>query len=229
MENRKKMIMSNVGLVYALADSYQLHPSLYDDLVQEGMIGLINAVDKFDPSKGIKLTTYATFYIKGCISSFLMKRRFIMKMPRSNGKVRILYNINNYPKKGQSFSPDELNSMSEKLQVKVEDIKEIESLMYMEEENNVEFDPDDDDFLQSDSVITAILDDERYDIIKQAIETLTPIQQQIINLTYLSKKIWTYGEIADIMGVSPCRIGQICNDALRKIKKRVGIQYEIQN
>lgn len=80
----EELILNNMDLVYSTI--YKMHIRINDDLIQEGMMGLVKAAEKFDSSLGLKFSTYAVSYIKGMVKTYLTLRTTVVKPQRVNGK-----------------------------------------------------------------------------------------------------------------------------------------------
>lgn len=224
---RNKIIESNLRLVILLAKKYEGHGMAYIDLIEEGNLGLIKAVEKFDPKKGYKFSTYATCWIRSSIARGIANKSRVIRVP-----VYFDVLINRYKKtrfelfKKLDRDPKRIE-IAREMNVPVSKILEIEKSLEQPVSLSEPIKEHDDSFLED-----FILSDE--DLIEDFIEndsnsvncnnllsTLKPRQQQVLRMRYSIypyKRKYSLEEIGKVFGVTKERIRQIENASLSKLK-----------
>jgi RNA polymerase sigma factor for flagellar operon FliA len=197
----------------------------FDELVSYGIIGLIDAIDKFDYKKEVKFETYGNIRIRGAIIDQLRSMDWVPRSTRQKFKqiekaIDILVE-----EKGNDFSDKDI---AIKVEMSVEDVNELLaemstfSILSLEEKiedsnSNFELKSNNKDFSPEDN----LLNDEFKNTLVGVIESLPNKEQMVIKLYYYSEL--TYKEIASIMGISESRISQIHSTAISKIKNSIEV------
>lgn len=229
VEAKKIFIESNLRLVISVAKRYASYSKLpLSDLIQEGNIGLLKAVDKFDPTRGYKFSTYAIWWIRQSIRRAVLSQSRIVNLPVNiMDKIVKIHRIEHQltDKLGRTPSKRELSqelNIDEELLTKilhtVEDIVSLDMPVGSGNEATTfgEFISDSSNELEDD--ISKLSDNI---IINEAMEVLTPKEREVIALRYglNGDDALTFQAIGDKFGVTRERIRQIENRALKKMKE----------
>ena len=232
LEAAKTLILSHLKLVAKVAKGYSGYGLPQSDLVQEGNIGLMKAVKRFDPERGVRLVSFAIYWIKAEIQEYIVKNWRLVKTATTKAQRKLFFNLRSMKKTLQPLKSDEINSIAKELNVKPEDVREMEyrfngneiSLDYGSEESE-------DDVYRP----IAYLKDEApepselMEIDQSESNSLSTLKTALLSLDERSRLIleerWlkdkdasTLHELADKLGVSAERIRQIEQSAMKKIK-----------
>jgi RNA polymerase sigma-32 factor len=232
LEAAKTLILSHLKLVAKVARGYSGYGLSQSDLVQEGNIGLMKAVKRFDPERGVRLVSFAIYWIKAEIQEYIVKNWRLVKTATTKAQRKLFFNLRSMKKTLQPLKTDEINSIAKELNVKPEDVREMEyrfngneiSLDYGSEESE-------DDVYRP----IAYLKDEapepsaQMEIDQTENNSLSSLKKALLSLDDRSRLIleerWlkdkeasTLHELADKLGVSAERIRQIEQSAMKKIK-----------
>jgi RNA polymerase sigma-32 factor len=228
----RQLIMSHLRLVIKIARSYSGYGLNQADLVQEGNIGLMKAVKRFDPSRGVRLVSFAMYWIKAEIQEFVVRNWRLVKTATTKAQRKLFFNLRSMKKTLQPLKQEEIKEIAKELNVKESDVKEME---YRFNGNEIALDYQDED--NEDEVFRPIsyLQDENADPVKQliskesesnnlsalsnAIKSIDERSRYILESRWLNEeKTKTLHELADELGVSAERIRQIEQNALKKLK-----------
>ena len=228
----RQLIMSHLRLVIKIARSYSGYGLNQADLVQEGNIGLMKAVKRFDPSRGVRLVSFAMYWIKAEIQEFVVRNWRLVKTATTKAQRKLFFNLRSMKKTLQPLKQEEIKEIAKELNVKESDVKEME---YRFNGNEIALDYQDED--NEDEVFRPIsyLQDENADPVKQliskesesnnlsalsnAIKSIDERSRYVLESRWLNEeKTKTLHELADELGVSAERIRQIEQNALKKLK-----------
>lgn len=218
---RNEIVLKNLGLVRACAISLRNTYIKYgeiDDVVNEGVIALMDAIESFDPTKGAKFETYASLKIRGAIIDYVRKQDWIPRPVRKfardlDNANTILYNQYNRAPTNAELA-EYLNISEEKLLHGMSDASNTVTLSFEELLYEDNFD---DAYVQTpDSTDSRLLREELRAVIAKAIDSLKEKERQVITLYYY--KSMKYSDIAKVMGVSESRICQINTKAMLSLK-----------
>ena len=232
LEAAKTLILSHLKLVAKVAKGYSGYGLPQSDLIQEGNIGLMKAVKRFDPERGVRLVSFAIYWIKAEIQEYIVKNWRLVKTATTKAQRKLFFNLRSMKKTLQPLKSDEINSIAKELNVKPEDVREMEyrfngneiSLDYGSEESE-------DDVYRP---IAYLKDEapepsEQMEIDQSESNSLSTLKTALLSLDERSRFIleerWlkdkdasTLHELADKLGVSAERIRQIEQSAMKKIK-----------
>jgi RNA polymerase sigma-32 factor len=229
----RKLIEANLRLVVKIAYEYRrAHKNLLD-LIQEGNIGLIQAVGKFDPYRGVKLSSYAAFWIRAYILKFILNNWRLVKIGTTQAQRKLFFNLRKEKEKLEQlgFQPTAA-LLAEKLDVSEKDVVEMEKRMAAPEASlDAPMSSDDDgtrtrmDFLPSDEVRPdrAAEQAEFSQLLKSKLEAfaqqLEGREQTIFRERWLTDAPKTLQEIGDQYGVSRERARQLEKRLLTRLRK----------
>ena len=225
---KEKLVISNLRLVIMAAKRYNLHTSLsFEDLVQEGNIGLMRAVDTFDATKGWRFSTYAMYWIKQSISRAILNNSRAIRVP-----VRMLELKNKYGKTHKELLEElqrepTAEEIATRMKLKVKKVKEIETLIKDPVSLNTALNDEDDGTLEDliadpnqDNPDDRIDNELRAKAINNILETLNEREKNIIIARFglNGKRAQTLDEIAAEYKLTKERIRQIEQAALHKLR-----------
>jgi RNA polymerase sigma-32 factor len=232
LEAAKTLILSHLKLVAKVAKGYAGYGLPQSDLVQEGNIGLMKAVKRFDPERGVRLVSFAIFWIKAEIQEYIVKNWRLVKTATTKAQRKLFFNLRSMKKTLQPLKSDEINSIAKELNVKPEDVREMEyrfngneiSLDYGSEESEDDvFRPiaylKDEAPEPSEKMELDQSEGNSLSSLSKALSALDERSRLILEERWLrDKDASTLHELADKLGVSAERIRQIEQAAMKKIK-----------
>ena len=232
LEAAKKLILSHLKLVIKIARSYSGYGLPVSDLVQEGNVGLMKAVKKFNVDKGVRLVSYAIFWIKAEIQEYVVKNWRLVKNATTKAQRKLFFNLRSMKKTLKPLSIDEIQSIANDLNVKESDVKEMEYRMNGQE-LTIDYSDDDSDedsfrpisYLEDkslnphDALDESQTESNNLELLKNAMTTLDQRSESIIKARWLSEdKAKTLNHLAKKFNVSAERIKQIEKIAMDKLK-----------
>lgn len=230
LEAARQLIMSHLRFVVHIARSYSGYGLPLGDLVQEGNIGLMKAVKRFDPSVGVRLVSFAVHWIKAEIHEFVLKNWRIVKVATTKAQRKLFFNLRKSKKNLGWFSQEEVKNVAESLGVPEHEVREMEARM---SNYDVAFDAPDDD---EDNYTAPVyfLDDKSSDLannfendesegaaldkLAASMQQLDDRSQDIIRARWLDNEKLTLQELADRYQVSAERVRQLEKNALKKLQ-----------
>ena len=236
LEAARQLVMAHLRFVVHIARGYSGYGLPQADLIQEGNVGLMKAVRKFNPEVGVRLISFAVHWIKSEIHEYVLKNWKIVKVATTKAQRKLFFNLRNKKKDITWLSEDDVKMISNELDVKDDTVREMEQRM---SSHDVSFDPysaDDSeegntyspaDYLTNeDSDPMEIVEKEDFarDQINQlqnAISDLDERSQLILKERWLTDDKPTLHELADKYGISAERIRQIEKKAMEKIRTNI--------
>jgi RNA polymerase sigma-32 factor len=236
-----KLITSNLRFVVKVAFEYKSYGVKLADLIQEGNIGLMMAVKKFNPYKGYRFISYAIWWIRAYIQNFIIKTWSLVKIGTTQAQKKLFYKIGKVRKALESNQENEkkYELLANNLDVSKEDIIEMEQRMAARDLSlDAPFDEDHElthlDFLQEDSPNQeeALAQQEAKKIrereIQNAMKRLNEKEVYVIKNRIMSDSPLTLQEIGGHLKLSRERVRQIESEALKKLKKEISPTIHLQ-
>jgi RNA polymerase sigma-32 factor len=236
LEAARQLVMAHLRFVVHIARGYSGYGLPQADLIQEGNVGLMKAVRKFNPEVGVRLISFAVHWIKSEIHEYVLKNWKIVKVATTKAQRKLFFNLRNKKKDIAWLSDEDVKMISSELDVKEDTVREMEQRM---SSHDVSFDPysaDDgeegntyspaDYLTNEDSDPMEIVEKEDFarDQINQlqnAISDLDERSQLILKERWLTDAKPTLHELADKYGISAERIRQIEKKAMEKIRTNI--------
>ena len=234
LQAAQELIMSHLRFVIHVAKGYSGYGLPHADLVQEGNVGLMKAVKRFNPEVGVRLVSFAVHWIKAEIHEFVLKNWRIVKVATTKAQRKLFFNLRKNKKRLGWFSTEEVNTVAENLGVTTKDVMEMESRMSSHDQA-FELSKDDDDNLGASNFSPAqYLQDKQSDLaveventnwdnhanqrLSTALVTLDERSQDIIKTRWLTEDKTTLQELANKYQISAERVRQLEKNALSKLK-----------
>ena len=227
------MVLSHLRLVVSIARGYLGYGLPHADLIQEGNIGLMKAVKRFDPDQGVRLVSYAMHWIKAEMHEYILKNWRLVKVATTKAQRKLFFNLRSHKESLDSMTPTQVDALAKTLNVKREEVIEMETRL-SGRDIALEAPTDDDDdkfapiaYLSSDShEPTRVIEAQQYDRLQSdgledALGKLDTRSRRIVEARWLANDDGsgaTLHELASEFGVSAERIRQIEVVALKKMK-----------
>ena len=231
LDAARQLVIHHLRFVVHIARSYQGYGLPLADIIQEGNVGLMKAVDKYDPHRGVKVVSFAVHWIKAEIHEYILKNWRLVKIATTKAQRKLFFNLRSKKKSLDWLTKEEAEKIASDLNVEVKDVLHMENRL---SSNDSSFDapaPSGDDDVMSPS---QYLEDKRYDPevivaneqaeqvnrseLVEALRMLDDRSKDILQRRYLSDQKATLHDLADEYEVSAERIRQIENTALKKLK-----------
>ncbi|PLY12757.1 MAG: RNA polymerase sigma factor RpoH [Sedimenticola sp.] len=235
LQAARVLVLSHLRFVVRIARGYSGYGLALPDLIQEGTVGLMKAVRRFDPTMGVRLVSFAVHWIKAEIHEYVLKNWRIVKVATTKAQRKLFFNLRSSKKRLGWFSQEEVENVAEELGVKPETVLEMEARL-----NNydVAFDgsPANDDEMEFATPANYLRDmrmepstqleqqdseDNQQEQLYTALEGLDERSKAILEARWLSDSKSTLHELADQYGVSAERIRQIEKAAMKKLKTQL--------
>ena len=234
LDAAQRMVFSHLRFVVHIARGYSGYGLPQADLIQEGNIGLMKAVKRFDPSHNVRLVSFAVHWIRAEIHEYILKNWRILKVATTKAQRKLFFNLRSSKKRLGWFNKDEVEAVAHDLGVSTKDVLEMESRLT---NHDVTFDRGNDDSDDSKAALfspSAYLYDSESDPARQiensdwkadsdgklidALTLLDDRSRHIVKARWLTEDKATLQELADEYGVSAERIRQLEKNAMKKLK-----------
>jgi len=231
LEAARKLVMSHLRFVVHIAKSYSGYGLPQADLIQEGNIGLMKAVKRFDPTVGVRLVSFAVHWIKAEIHEFVLKNWRIVKVATTKAQRKLFFNLRKAKKRLGWFTHDEVQTVASALGVSTKEVLQMEARMSSQDQA-FDLSADEDEtgnfapvqFLEDKSadvetdVINSDWDANASKRLYSALKTLDERSQDIIETRWLADNKITLQDLADKYEVSAERVRQIEKNAMKKLQ-----------
>ncbi|SMB21316.1 RNA polymerase, sigma 32 (sigma H) factor [Sterolibacterium denitrificans] len=233
LEAARGLVLSHLRLVVAIARGYLGYGLPHADLIQEGNIGLMKAVKRFDPERGVRLVSFAIHWIKAEIHEYVLKNWRLVKVATTKAQRKLFFNLRSMKPGFSALSPDEVNSVARQLGVKPEEVVEMETRLSGQDISLEPLAEDDDEHYAPIAYLAAadhsepsrMLERKEYDRLQNeglgaALQGLDERSRDIVARRWLADEgeAPTLHELAAEYGVSAERIRQIEVRALQKMR-----------
>ena len=234
LDAARDLVMSHLRLVVSVARNYMGYGLPQSDLIQEGNIGLMKAVKRYDPERGVRLASFAIHWIKAEMHEYILRNWRMVKIATTKAQRKLFFNLRSMKTSSAALTPSEIERMAKTLNVKESDVVEMEQRIGG---GDVALEPSPDDGDESMSPIAFLADGaespsevfERHQAeslrtqgLSRALQSLDERSRRIISARWLAEKDpLTLHELAGEFGVSAERIRQIEVKAMQKMKKEL--------
>ena len=232
LEAARQLVLSHLRFVVHIARSYQGYGLPLADIIQEGNVGLMKAVDRFDPNRGVKVVSFAVHWIKAEIHEYILKNWRMVKIATTKAQRKLFFNLRSKKKTLDWLTQEEAEKIADDLNVEVKDVLHMENRLTSQDsafDAPVGSDDEGDilapsQFLEDKSSSPEILVEQQEvaehnsEELSMALASLDDRSKDIIARRYLADEKETLHDLADEYNVSAERIRQIENGALKKLK-----------
>lgn len=232
LEAARRLVLSHLRFVVRIAKGYAGYGLQQSDLIQEGNIGLMKAVKKFNPEVGVRLVSFAVHWVKAEIHEFILKNWKIVKIATTKAQRKLFFNLRKAKKQLNWFNNQEVAELANDLNVSEQDVRNMEARLQLQDES---FDPlpaNEHDEWHSPA---HYLEDQRYDPavrleandwsddreqkLHAAMTSLDERSRDILQQRWLTEEKTTLHDLADKYNVSAERIRQLEKNAMIKVKE----------
>jgi RNA polymerase sigma-32 factor len=234
LEAAGQLVLSHLRLVVSIARGYLGYGLPHADLIQEGNVGLMKAVKRFDPDRGVRLVSFAVHWIRAEIHEHILRNWRIVKIATTKAQRKLFFNLRSMKKGHGALNREETNAMASALKVRPVDVSEMEMRLGGQDISLEPAGEDDEDSFGPISYLSnpdqepgRILEHEedarlRTEGLEQALANLDPRSRRIIESRWLRETdTATLHELADEFGVSAERIRQIEGQAMKKMRSMI--------
>ena len=235
LEAARRLVMSHLRFVVHIARSYSGYGLNEADLIQEGNVGLMKAVKRFDPQRGVRLVSFAVHWIKAEIHEFILRNWRIVKVATTKAQRKLFFNLRGQKKQLGWLSQKEAEAVAEDLGVDVREVQSMEGRLSARDLTyDTPVDADDDEawqspanYLEDKSQDPALIventewSDNGKQALHLALRDLDERSQDILTSRWLSEKKLTLHELAEKYGVSAERVRQLEQNAMKKLRTAI--------
>jgi RNA polymerase sigma-32 factor len=231
----RQLVLSHLRVVVAIARGYKGYGLPQADLIQEGNIGLMKAVKRYDPERGVRLVSFAVHWIKAEIHEFILRNWRLVKIATTKAQRKLFFNLRSMKPVLDTMNTEEVNAIARQLGVKAEEVVEMETRFSGRDISLEPLSDDDEDdafspiaYLTDGSEPQQLLETEetlrmRGEGLERALASLDSRSRRIIEARWLREKdTATLHDLADELGVSAERVRQIEVKAMQKMRTAMG-------
>ena len=232
LDAARALVLSHLRLVVAIARGYLGYGLPHADLIQEGNVGLMKAVKRFDPERGVRLVSFAIHWIKAEIHEYILRNWRLVKVATTKAQRKLFFNLRSMKNGLAPLTHDEVDRVASTLKVKPEEVVEMETRL---SGRDVAFEAEDDEesfapaqyLADSETEPSRLLEDAETDALRSAglasaLDGLDARSRRIIEARWLREKdAATLHDLAAEFGVSAERIRQIEAKALQKMRRAI--------
>jgi len=232
LDAARQLVIHHLRFVVHIARSYQGYGLPLADIIQEGNVGLMKAVNKFDPHKGVKVVSFAVHWIKAEIHEYILRNWRQVKIATTKAQRKLFFNLRSKKKDLEWLTKDEAEKIAADLNVEVKDVLHMENRLSSTDasfDSPISSDSDeevmspsqfleDKRFSPEDLVANSEAEDMNHAALFEALESLDERSKDILLRRYLAEDKATLHDLADEYEVSAERIRQIESGALKKLK-----------
>jgi RNA polymerase sigma-32 factor len=235
LQAARALVLSHIRFVVRIARGYSGYGLALNDLIQEGTVGLMKAVRRFDPDQNVRLVSFAVHWIRAEMHEFILRNWRIVKVATTKAQRKLFFNLRSAKKRLGWFNQKEVEDVARELGVKPAEVLEMEARLA---NYDIAFDtPDSDDNEDAGTTPSAYLQDLRQEPaaaleqqdsrdkqqlqLYQAINNLDERSRNILQARWLSEQKRTLHELAEDYGVSAERIRQIEKNAMAKLREQI--------
>jgi len=233
LQSAGRLVLSHLRLVVSVARGYLGYGLPHADLIQEGNVGLMKAVKRFDPDRGVRLVSFALHWIRAEIHEYVLRNWRLVKIATTKAQRKLFFNLRSHKQGLDSFTQDQVDNLARELNVKPEEVREMEmriaggdtALEAPVEREEESFAPiaylTDADAEPSRILESGEIEFKRSEVLGKALDELDLRSRRIIESRWLreSETQLTLHDLAAEFGVSAERIRQIEVKAMQKLKK----------
>jgi len=233
LDAARMLVMSHLRFVVHVARGYSGYGLQIGDLIQEGNIGLMKAVKRFDPDQGVRLVSFAVHWIRAEIHEFILRNWRIVKVATTKAQRKLFFNLRKQKKRLGWLNQGEVNAVAEDLGVKPEVVMEMESRLSGQDIGfDMSVDDDESTYMAPAAYLEGLTaspdqaaeaedwEQHHHNLLFDGIENLDDRSRDIIQSRWLMDPKTTLQELADKYDVSAERIRQLEAAALKKLKAR---------
>ena len=237
LEAARKLVLAHLRFVVHIAKTYSGYGLSEADLIQEGNIGLMKAVRRFNPEIGVRLVSFAVHWIKAEMHEYILRNWKIVKIATTKAQRKLFFNLRSKKKSLSWLTEAEIKAISKDLNVKPSDVKEMEKRLSgldlsfdpldSKEDDEIPFSPE--RYLEDSSADPAeIFEKETLsklnsDSLHKALQNLDDRSREIIQDRWLNEGKYTLLDLAEKYNISAERVRQIEQNAMKKIRRSITI------
>lgn len=240
VEAARLLVMSHLRFVIHIARSYSGYGLPQGDLIQEGNVGLMKAVKRFDPNKGVRLVSFAVHWIKAEIHEFVIRNWRIVKVATTKAHRKLFFNLRSLKKTNNQLTLEEAEAIAKDLNVTVKQVLEMESRLtsydasfeaQSDDEDDGRYAPQyylEDEVNPADMVEDADWEESNNNALSEAMDSLDERSRDIVQQRWLNEQKATLHELAAEYNISAERVRQIEKNAMDKIKEAMLANTHLQ-